>query len=64
MKKTEYRIIKLANIAMLYLTKYKDLRVSMAHEFSEQPEIDVREIMEKFVDVRKEIYKLAGWDKV
>ena len=61
MGETDYRITKLANIAMELLIKYKDITVYMAHEFSEQPEIDIRETMDMFADKRNEIYKLAGW---
>ena len=57
----EYRITKLANIAMDLLNKYKDSEESLAYEFSGYPEIDVREIMDMYTNKRNEIYKLAGW---
>ena len=61
MKDLNYERTKLANIALEFLIKYKDVSVSLAKESSEQPEIDIREIMDMYGDRRNEIYKLAGW---
>ena len=62
MEEYDLRIIKLANIAIEYLYKYEEERKDEIHEYSWTPATDLNALMEKVNNVRKEIYRLAGWN--
>ena len=60
--RTQYTIVKLANMALKYLMDCVTAEERNIRDVSTFPEKDLEDLDNWYKEQRKEIYKLVGWE--